>query len=1382
MASTTAFTAGNLLISRSVYTGVVTTVPFPGTLPNGAASLANGTYPNVFLNAGNDASFGVTSPIFLDQVTTAGSLVNSEDVTAAVKALGKNLSTSFPSKSELALNLTPDGTGVTFLSYLAAPNLLDISNSDTPGYIDLTNPAGSVGTYQRAITRIDSSGNIVDLTPINAYSGNNGRAALLGTNGLYYTVGNAGNGGNIAIAGATTVKDSKVVTTTSVQGLVVGQTVTGANIPTATPVTIVSIDPTAKTFTLSAAATATGADATGKVIQTPATLSLLSSDTGVQAIAPGSTTGKTTVVGIERGVPGGAGDQYGFAITDVPGITAPDKTGKDDNFRGLTLNPYDNSLYVTKGSGGNGINTVYKVNTPNGALPTLANANTASISILPGFPTDLAAGSPQFFPFGIWFANATTLYVADEGAPITVKSAADIATAAKDVNAGLEKWSLVNGSWKLDYTLQNGLNLGQDYSTSVAKGANGEVYSNPIATAGLRNITGKVNGDGTVSIYGVTSTASTATDQGADPNKVVAITDNLAAMTLPTSEAFTTIESAKAGEVLRGVSTTPTATAVAPPVIVPPASVVIPPAAAKIATAFKHVLVISVDGLHNSDLNVANLQSSLTNIKRLQSQGITYTNAFSSAPSDSFPGELNYITGANPGTTGVFYDKSYTDALYAPGTTAAQIASGAVKPGTTVEFAENVDKSWAALPAGTSGNGTLNGGLGFDVSQLPVDSKGNPVYPNQYLKVNTIFDVAKAAGLTTAWSDKHPAAYTILAGNTQDPTKFNFATGQVGSIDDYSSLEINAAVAIDTTKKGPLPTSVFGALVDQSTGTAYSNTNPNITSAFFNDATKGNTALFKAPPAGTTAAQFTSYATTSTYDDYKVKQILNEIDGFNDSGTTSPGTPSIFGLNLQAVSVAEKEPGTLFNGGGIDANGNARPDLVSAINHTDQSIGLILDELKKTGQADSTLVILTAKHGQNPVQDPTVGLNSVFDSTTGAVGGDGNLTAIGALLARNGIALASERGGDTSSLIYLKNPADVQKAVALLNTKNYSFDTAIDTVSDPTGKTTFGTEDAAAQGTILYGQALINAGLGDPLTNDRSPDIAVALNTGYFFGNATKKRSEHGGFTDADTHVATIVGSTGLAPSLQGKVEAQTVSTTQIAVTTLQALGLDANQLQGVQLNGTTALPDLTPAALLTYGNKIVAGSNSDDTAIVPTRNDTIFTDGGNDLVDASVASGGNRIYGGDGNDELYAGKNDRLFGENGDDILDASQGKGGNRLYGGAGNDTLFAGTNDFLSGGDGSDTLYAGKGGNTLYGGAGADKFYLAYNGAPTSTNTVADFEVGIDSLVILGISGVTDFSKVTLAQKGADTLITAGGKDLAVLSGIQSSTLTGSSFKFA
>ena len=236
--------------------------------------------------------------------------------------------------------------------------------------------------------------------------------------------------------------------------------------------------------------------------------------------------------------------------------------------------------------------------------------------------------------------------------------------------------------------------------------------------------------------------------------------------------------------------------------------------------------------------------------------------------------------------------------------------------------------------------------------------------------------------------------------------------------------------------------------------------------------------------------------------------------------------------------------------------------------------------------------------------------------------------------------------------------------------------------------------------------------------------------------------------------------------------------TLKIDVQGINSYAADTNPEPSTTVNPVRSIVSfsLDAAAIPT----VTAGTSGDD-SIVPTTLQTIFTDGGKDTVDGSVGGGSNRIYGGDGNDELLAGKNDRLFGEAGNDILDASQGKGGNRLYGGDGNDTLFAGTNDFLSGGDGNDLLYAGKGGNTLYGGTGADKFYLAYNGVPTSTNTVADFEVGIDKLLILGVSGASDFSKVTLIAKGADTLVAAGGKDLAVLTGIGSSSLNAGSFAF-
>ncbi len=222
---------------------------------------------------------------------------------------------------------------------------------------------------------------------------------------------------------------------------------------------------------------------------------------------------------------------------------AADKLGKDDNFRGLTL--FDNNLFITKGSGSNGINTVYQIGNPQ-ALPTLENAAISPITVLPGFPTTLAKAAGASNPFGLWFANDHTLYVADEGDG----TAADAATSQV---AGLEKWLFVDGIWQLAYVMQNGLNLGQRYSIP-----NYPTSLDP-ATDGLRNITGRNNGDGTVTIWAVTSTVSANGDQGADPNKLVSITDVLdnADPGLASYEPFTTIMSAGYGEVLRGVSFTP---------------------------------------------------------------------------------------------------------------------------------------------------------------------------------------------------------------------------------------------------------------------------------------------------------------------------------------------------------------------------------------------------------------------------------------------------------------------------------------------------------------------------------------------------------------------------------------------------------------------------------------------------------------------------------------------------------------------------------------------------------------------------------------------------------------------------------------------------------
>jgi hypothetical protein len=450
----------------------------------------------VFNNDGPDGSFGVTSPIFLDSITSDGFLLGTLPIPS------DQIVTSFSSKSELALNRSTDGKSITFGGYrggpgfVTGPNQLDVSNSNTPGVVDPTNPV--VSQYYRSVAEVDAFGRL-QITEGNAYSGNNGRAAIK-AHSLYYMTGNDNNGG----------LSSSQLTGTQI----------GINLVTST---------------------------------------------GVELVVPGQA----------PPVPPNINKIGDFEITQVidPSTGKPyakaDKAGKDNNFRGLTI--FNNTLYVTKGSGGNGINTVYQVGNP-GVLPSgdTAMLATVPITVLPGFPTTLASGvatngnpTPVAFPFGIWFANATTLYVCDEGDGTLVTPAVNgnVADAATLATAGVQKWTLSNGTWHMEYVLQNGLNIGVPYSVPNLPSA-----FNP-ATDGCRNITGRVNFDDTVTIYAVTSTVSASGDQGADPNKLVKVTDLLKTTTLPTGDGdhdsdhrigkFVSIRSAKAGEVLRGITFAP---------------------------------------------------------------------------------------------------------------------------------------------------------------------------------------------------------------------------------------------------------------------------------------------------------------------------------------------------------------------------------------------------------------------------------------------------------------------------------------------------------------------------------------------------------------------------------------------------------------------------------------------------------------------------------------------------------------------------------------------------------------------------------------------------------------------------------------------------------
>jgi hypothetical protein len=509
------FFPGTLVLSRSVYVGNTSTVTVGQTLPpgcvagtvdvplraGGTASVkvacgtatADGSYPTVFNNDTSDASFGVTSPIFLDSITANGFLLGTFPIPT------NQIVTSFSSKSELALNRSPDGKSITFMGYrggpgfVTSPNQLDVSNSNTPGVVDPTNPV--VTQYYRSVAEVDAFRRL-QITEGNAYSGNNGRAAIK-AHSLYFMTGNDNNGGLSSSQLTATRVGTNLVDSTGAELLVPGQ---------APPV--------------------------------PPNINKIGDFEITQVIDPST------------------GKPYAKA----------DKAGKDNNFRGLTV--FHNTMYVTKGSGGNGINTVYQVGNP-GVLPSGDTATLAKlpITILPGFPTTLASGvdsqgnpTPVAFPFGIWFANATTLYVCDEGDGklVTPPVNGNVADAATLATAGVQKWTLSNGTWHMDYVLQNGLNIGVPYSIP-----NYPVVLNP-ATDGCRNITGRVNHDGTVTIFAVTSTVSASGDQGADPNKLVRVTDSLRATTPPVTTKdhdslghFITIRSAKSGEVLRGIAFAP---------------------------------------------------------------------------------------------------------------------------------------------------------------------------------------------------------------------------------------------------------------------------------------------------------------------------------------------------------------------------------------------------------------------------------------------------------------------------------------------------------------------------------------------------------------------------------------------------------------------------------------------------------------------------------------------------------------------------------------------------------------------------------------------------------------------------------------------------------
>jgi hypothetical protein len=476
----------SLIISSSTYDGTQGVVAsltagktaLPKTVGSTTTAVSGNDYVTVWDNESVDPSFGVTSPIRLTAIEP-----HSGHVFRSLVVPTDQVVTSFPSKSELGLHIAKDGNGfhLVFVGYGGAGvGAIDVSNSDAAPGQDPTNPVTSAFGLQfafpRTIVSMDAYGNFA-YTPTHNYGGNNGRSALLGSNGLYYMVGNANNG-DAAQFGAGNGTNPDVTTTTGLQVV--------------TPI-----------------------DATTFAVPIPAN--------GSAEVDP--------LV------------QYPLNKNNTL-----DKPGKDNNYRGVT--EFGGALYFTKGSGSNGMDTVYTVS----SLPTLVQAPSATISVVPGFPTDSArATNGNYTPFAVFFANANTMYVTDEGTGSNVDATQ---------HGGLQKWSLVGGTWQLDYVLQKGLigtvdsNLNGGVEALLGEAEFDGKYPD-VTTIGLRNLTGVVNDGGTVTLYATTSTSSASTDNGADPNKVVQITDVLAATSLTgevTQESFSTVVGPTYGTVYRGVA------------------------------------------------------------------------------------------------------------------------------------------------------------------------------------------------------------------------------------------------------------------------------------------------------------------------------------------------------------------------------------------------------------------------------------------------------------------------------------------------------------------------------------------------------------------------------------------------------------------------------------------------------------------------------------------------------------------------------------------------------------------------------------------------------------------------------------------------------------
>jgi hypothetical protein len=515
-------------------------------------------------------------------------------------------------------------------------------------------------------------------------------------------------------------------------------------------------------------------------------------------------------------------------------------------------------------------------------------------------------------------------------------------------------------------------------------------------------------------------------------------------------------------------------------------AVVTPPLAAT------RVLLISVDGLHQQDLTYCLAKGTCPNLDALGKTGVNYTGAVTPGLSDSFPGLAALLTGGSPKSTGLFYDVSYDRTLFAPSDATCTGAQG-----WNVVFDETV-----GIDSVNGGDRVhLDGGGAFNPQAIPhalVNGKCTLVYPHNYIKTNTIFEVVKQnlPGAHTAWADKHAWGYDWVNG----------PSGR--GVDDLARTEINS--------------------IDTATNSEY------------NDV----------------------YTHTERFDNFHTQIILNQIDGKDSTGTDLAPTPTVFGTNFQTLSVAQKALNA--NGGGYtDASFTPGPQVSGALTYIDGAIGKMIAELKARNLYSSTMIIVSAKHGQSPSDHSKLVKNG--DTLTALLQSNGylnasgswgqNATTTGNLNDGTGLVGTGMVQTDDLGLVWLRDQSQLASVLATLKAN--------------LGCTPPGICADGPQAYILSGSQL-GAQFGDP-SQGRTPDIIIQPNPGVIYTSSKKKDAEHGGNAPDDSHVALLVS----YPSIQPQTVSTSVVTTQVAPTILKSLGLDPTLLNAVKAEGTVPLPGL---------------------------------------------------------------------------------------------------------------------------------------------------------------------------------------------------------------